>query len=239
MNEKLMRYLDGMFLPYKDLHSVEELKEELHVDLQEKFSDYKEAGHDDETAYRMTIESIGDIEEMVDSITHRIKDLRQSAKRDISMSNLQESDFKGIIQHNAKFDYSSLLGSDFSGADLTNCSFKCSGMVNVRFDGANLTGAKFVMTALRGASFKDCILDNTDFNTSDLSGVCFDNLTFNGTIFNKAGLKGTSFKSAVFRNVSFKNTDARKAVFDGAAMDKLTYAVLKGSKANLTNVTVI
>jgi len=33
MNEKLMRYLDGLFSPYKDLHSVKELKEELYVDL--------------------------------------------------------------------------------------------------------------------------------------------------------------------------------------------------------------
>jgi hypothetical protein len=31
----------------------------------------------------------------------------------------------------------------------------------------------------------------------------------------------------------------KKAIFDGAAMDKLTYAILKGNKANLTNVTII
>ena len=34
-------------------------------------------------------------------------------------------------------------------------------------------------------------------------------------------------------------TDAKKAIFDGATMDKLTYSVLKGSNANLANVTVI
>jgi hypothetical protein len=42
----------------------------------------------------------------------------------------------------------------------------------------------------------------------------------------------------VLRNVSSQNADVRKAVFDGAAMDKLTYAVLKGYGAKLTNVTV-
>jgi BTB/POZ domain-containing protein KCTD9 len=34
-------------------------------------------------------------------------------------------------------------------------------------------------------------------------------------------------------------TDTKKAIFDGVTMDKLTYAVLKGNGANLTNVTVI
>ena len=38
---------------------------------------------------------------------------------------------------------------------------------------------------------------------------------------------------------TLKAHNVKKAIFDGATMDKLTYAVLKGSKANLTNVTVI
>ena len=98
------------------------------------------------------------------------------------------------------------------------------------------------MSDLRNSSFKNCVLDNTNFSSSDLSGICFDNLTFNNTIFDKSMLTGTSFKNAVFRNVSFKTsfkTNVKKAIFDGATMDKLTYAVLKGAKANLTDVTVI
>jgi uncharacterized protein YjbI with pentapeptide repeats len=76
-----------------------------------------------------------------------------------------------------------------------------------------------------------------------LSGLCFDNLTLNNTIFDKSSLSETSFKNAILRNVSFKisfktRNGIKKAIFDGATMDKLTYAVLKGYKANLTNVTV-
>ena len=63
MNEKLMKYLDGVFSPYEDERAVKELKEELFADLQEKFSDFKNQGYDDETAYNMTIDSIGDIKE--------------------------------------------------------------------------------------------------------------------------------------------------------------------------------
>jgi uncharacterized protein YjbI with pentapeptide repeats len=72
-----------------------------------------------------------------------------------------------------------------------------------------------------------------------LLGVCFDNQTFIGTSFNNTALNGTSFKNSIFRNVSFKDVYAKKAIFDGATMDKLTYAVLKSNKADLTNVTVI
>jgi uncharacterized protein YjbI with pentapeptide repeats len=238
MNEKLIKYLDGVFSPYEDLHTVKELKEELFNDLQEKLSDLKNQGYDDEAAYSMTIDSLGDISEIIESISAKTRELKQIVRKDFSTINLQDSDLKGVIVHDGEFNYSALKGSDFSGSDLTNSSFKCIDLNNVRFDGADLTGAMFIMSNLRNASFKNSILDNTDFGSSDLSGVCFDNLTFIGTIFNKAGLKGTSFRNAVFRNVSFK-TDVKKAIFDGATMDKLTYAVLKGYNANLTNVTVI
>ena len=242
MNEKLMKYLDIVFSHYEEERAVRELKEELFVDLQEKFSDFKNQDYDDETAYCMAIDSIGDIEEVIVSIATKTRELRHMMKRDLSMSNLQDSDLKGIIVHEGKFNYSALKGSDFSGSDLTNSSFKCCDLRNVIFDGVDLTGAKIIMSALKDATFKNCVLNNTDYSSSDLSGVCFDNQTLNGTIFDKAALAGTSFRNAVLRNVSFRNVakkTIRKAIFDSATMDKLTYAVLKGNNANLTNVIVI
>ena len=259
MDEKISKYLDGLFAPYEDTHAVKDLKEELLHDLQEKYRDLKEKGYDEETAYRMTIGSIGDISEIMEGISAKTKELLQTAPRDFSMTDLRKSDLQGISVNDGKFDTSALNGSnfsgselrnssfnasdlkeaDFSGCDLSDSSFKYSDLTGVRFDGANLSRAKFIMSVLKKASFTGCILENTNFNTSELSEVCFDNLTFTGTNFDRAGLTGTSFKNAVFRNVSFKNTVVKKAIFDGATMDKLTYAVLKGNKANLTNVTVI
>lgn len=238
MNEKLMKYLEGVFSPYEDLHGVEELKEELFNDLHEKLMDLKNQGYDDESAYRMTIESIGDISEIIESITEKTRELKQTMLTDFSKTNLENSDFKGVKVHDGKFNYSALKGSDFSNSDLRNSSFKASDLSQVIFDGADLTGAKIIKSSLRGASFKSCVLDHMDFGYSDLSGICFDNESFTGTIFNNSALKGTSFKNAVFKNVSFK-TKVKDTIFDGATMDKLTYAVLKGTKADLTNVTVI
>lgn len=241
MNEKILKYLDGIFSPYEDLKAIKELKEELLTDLHEKWKDLKNQGYDNETAYHMTIDSIGDISEIIESISEKTRELKQQIQgMDFSKMDLRNSDFKGIIVTEVDFGKSDLRGSDFSGSDLSKSSFKYSDLRNVSFDGANLTDAKLNMVDLTKASFKNSILDYTDFSHSDLSGVCFDHQTFNGTIFNSSGLKGTTFKNAILNNVSFKYTaDCKKANFDGATVDKLTYAVLKGNKANLEKVTII
>lgn len=238
MREKLKCHLDSVFSPYENLNAVKELKDELYRDLQEKLDDLKKEGFDEETAYQKTIASIGEISELVESINVKSRNMQQPVRMDFSMSSLKDSDFKGVKVVDGKFNYSDLKGSDFSGADLSNSSFKCSNLENVKFDGTNLTGAKIDKSNLTGATFKDAIFDGTEFDASDLSGISFDHARFNGTSFKHAGLKNTSFRNAVFMNVSFK-TDVKKAIFDGATMDKLTYALLKGYKANLDNVTVI
>lgn len=237
MNERLRRYLDSVFSPYEDLKQIQELKEELLYDLQEKLSDLKKEGYDDEAAYLLTIESIGEISELIESINSQTVQLQQKVGMDFSKSNLENSDFKSTSVHDGQFNYSNLKGSDFSYSDLTNSSFKCSSLDQVNFTGANLSGAQIVKSSARKAIFTDCIFENTSFKSSDFSGVSFDNLTFNGVVFDYAGLRKTSFRNAVFNNVSFK-TDVKKTIFDGATMDKLTYALLKSYKADLSNVTV-
>ncbi len=59
-----------------------------------------------------------------------------------------------------------------------------------------------------------------------------------GTIFDYSALKKASFRNTILQNVSFK-TNVKKTIFDGAQMDKVTYAILKGYKADLSNVKII
>ena len=94
MNDKLMKFLDGVFLPYEDLQPVKELKEELSNDLQEKLSDLKNQGYYEVTAYSVTIDSIGDVSELIGSIAAKTKQLQQMVNKDFSNINLQNSDFK-------------------------------------------------------------------------------------------------------------------------------------------------
>ncbi|GAA0416140.1 hypothetical protein GCM10008934_03940 [Virgibacillus salarius] len=240
MNEKLSKYLDNEFSPYVETNSVKELKEELMNNLQEKLNDLREQGHDDETAFSMTIKSIGDISEMLDSNAEKQTMLQQQEKEmDFTKMDLREADL-GVSLKKAEFSKSDLRDADFTEANLSYSSFIVCDLRNVIFDGANLTGAKLSKSDLSKTSFKHAKLNNTDLSYSDLSGVPFENQIFNGTNFYSSGLKGTNFKNAVFKNASFKYAYAcNKANFDGATMDKVTYAVLKKNKADLTNVTVI
>lgn len=238
MSDQLKQYLDNVFSRYEDLKPLAELKEELFHNLQEKLNDLKSDGYDDETALQLTIGSIGEISELVESISADKKQLQQIVGMNLSMSNMRNSDLRGVKVHDGKFNYSNLRSSDFSDADLTDGHFKCSNLEYVNFDRSILLRTRFVAANLRGASFTDSVLDSTDFSYSNLSGICFDGLSFHGTVFNNAGLKGTSFKNATFINVSFK-TQAKRAIFDGAVMDKLTYAILQGHGAKLQNVTIV
>jgi BTB/POZ domain-containing protein KCTD9 len=258
MSQKIKDYLDKVFAPYEDIKAIQDIKEELYTDLQEKFKDLQNEGYAEEIAFNRTIESIGEISELVESINAKTRDLQQLVGMDFSKSNLENSDLKAVNLRNGKFTFSNMAGSDFShstlqgtnfdysnleksdfrNSDLSGTSFKCANLEYSKFDGANLTEAKITKSNLKGASLKDCIFDGTDFSYTNLAEVCFDNLTFNGTIFNHSSLKRTSFRNAILKNVSFKS-DVKYVIFDGARMDKLTYTLLKGYKANLENVTVI
>ena len=104
MNEKLAKYLDGLFSQYEDEAAIRELKEEIKLNLQERWSDLKQQGYDDETAYKMTVDSIGDISEAVQSVAGKTKELKQMVNNNLSLMQLEDSDLKGIRIHDGKFN---------------------------------------------------------------------------------------------------------------------------------------
>jgi D-serine dehydratase len=118
LNQKLTNYLNGVFAPYDGVKSVEELKTDLHSDLQERFRELIEEGKDDETAFEMTIDSIGDIEQTVQEVSNLSRSLERQVVTNFSASNLLKSDFAGVIAHKGEFSGSALRGSDFSAASL-------------------------------------------------------------------------------------------------------------------------
>src|SRR3974390_1826943 len=173
MNEKLTNYVDGVFAPYEGVKSVDELKADLLSDLQERFRELKAEGKDDETAFDMTIESIGDIEQTVQEVANLSRVLERQVLINFYGSNLPKSDFAGVIAHQGKFKGSALRGSDFSGADLTGSSFYGSDVREANFDRANLTDCNFSAVDLVGASFRESILVRTNFSSTGLDGAKF------------------------------------------------------------------
>jgi len=215
MNEKLTDYLNGVFAPYDGVKSVSELKTDLLSDLQERFRELKAQGKDDETAFEMTIDSIGDIEQTVQEVANLSRSLERQVLTNFSASNLPKSDFAGVTAHKGKFDVSDLRGSDFSGADLTGSSFYSSDVRDANFDRANLTDCNMSTLDLSNASFHHSILVRTNFSMSGLDGAKFSGVKLVDVKLNMIDLRETVFEECVFSGVDFKYCDLRGLVLDG------------------------
>lgn len=232
MNEKLRDYLNGVFSPYDGVKSVDELKADLLSDLQERFRELKEEGKDDETAFEMTVDSIGDIEQTVREVAGLSRTLERQLLINFSAGKLQKSDFAGVTAHKGKFEASDLRGSDFSGADLSGSSFKASDVREANFDGANLTDCSFYALELAGASFRQSILVRTDFNASGLKGTKFIDVKLIDVKFTTSDLRKTIFERCIFSGVDFKHSD-----LSGLCLDGQTFIGVKFGEAALKEVT--
>jgi uncharacterized protein YjbI with pentapeptide repeats len=231
MNEKINQYLNGVFAPYEGVKSVAELKADLLSDLQERFRELKAEGQDDETAFAMTIDSIGDIEATVQEVANLTRSLERQVLTNFSGSDLAKSDLAGVTVHKGKFDGSALHGSDFSGADLTGTSFHASDMREANFDGTNLTDCTLYASDLTGASFNKTVLVRTVFNVSDLTRAKFTEVKLVDVKLTMSDLKEATFENCIFSGVDF-SSDLRGASFDGQ-----TFIGVRFDKAGLNDVS--
>jgi len=232
MNEKLNQYLNGVFAPYEGVKSVAELKADLLSDLQERFRELKAEGKDDETAFEMTIDSIGDIEQTVQEVATLSRSLERQVLINFSGSNLPKSDFADVTAHKGKFEASALRGSNFAGADLTGSSFKSSDVREANFDGTNLTDCTLYVSDLTDASFNKSILVRTEISTSGLTRAKFTNVKLIDVKLKMIDLRQTIFENCIFSGVDFKYCDLR-----GMCLDGLTFIGVKFDRTALNEVT--
>jgi uncharacterized protein YjbI with pentapeptide repeats len=232
MNEKLTDYLNGVFAPYDGMKSIAELKADLLSDLQERFRELKAEGKDDETAFLMTVDSIGDIEQTVQDVASLSRSLERQVQINFNASDLPKSDFAGVVAHNGKFKASNLRGSDFSGADLTGSLFEVSNAREANFDGANLTDCKFHVTDFTDATFKKTMLVRTEFNTSDQAGAKFSDVKLIDVKLIMIDLRKTIFENCIFNGVEFNSCDLRGICFDGQ-----TFIGVRFEKSALNDVS--
>ena len=237
MNEKINQYLNGVFAPYDGVKSVAELKADLLADLQERFRELKAEGKDDETAFAMTIDSIGDIEQTVQEVASLSRSLERQVHINFSASNLPKSDFAGVSVHKGKFEASDLRGSDFSGADLTGSSFYASDVREANFDGTNLTDCTLSTSDLTGASFNKTILVRTEFNTSDLTRAKFSDVKLIDVKLTMTDLRETIFENCIFSGVDFKTIDLRGVCFDGQTFIGVKFDMASLNEASFKGAT--
>ena len=234
MNEKIVEYLDGVFASYDGVKSVAELKADLLSDLQERFRELKAEGRDDETAFEMTIDSIGDIEQTVQEVAGLSRALERKLLINFSASNLPKSDFAGVAAQNAKFEASELRGTDFSGADLTGSSFFSSDVRESNFDRANLTDCALSTSDLTDASFRKSILVRTNFNMSDMTGAKLIGVKLTDVKLSYIDLRNTVIEDCIFNGVDFKYCDLR-----GLRLDGQTFIGVKFDDTSLNDVSFI
>lgn len=232
MNEKLTSYLNGVFTPYDGVKSIAELKADLLSDLHERYSELKAEGRDDETAFEMTIDSIGDIEQTLQEVANLSRSLERQVLTNFSASNLPESDFAGVTAHQGKFNASALRGSDFSGADLTGSSFKASDVHGTRFDGANLTDCVFSALDLTDASFNKSVLVRTEFSKAGLAGARFIDVKLVDVKLSMTDLRQTVFENCTFNGVDLKYCDLR-----GLRLDGMSFTGVRFDRSALNDAT--
>jgi hypothetical protein len=86
--------------------------------LQERFRELKAEGKDDATAFEMTIDGIGDIEQTVLEVANLSRSLERQVVTNFNASNPPKSDFAGVVLHKGEFKASPLRGADFAGATM-------------------------------------------------------------------------------------------------------------------------
>ncbi|MEC0226210.1 pentapeptide repeat-containing protein [Paenibacillus alba] len=232
MNQKLTNYLNGVFTPYDGVKSVTELKADLNSDLQERYRELKAEGKDDETAFKMTIESIGDIEQTILEVANLSRSLERQVVTNFSVSNLAKSDFAGVKAHKGQFNASALRSADFAGADLTGSSFKTSDLREANFDGANLTDCTLTATDLTNVSFNESILVRTNFSVSGMDGAKFTGVKLTDVTLTKIDLRKVIFEGCIFHGVNFEYSD-----LSGLCLDGQTFIGVKFDKSALNEVS--
>jgi uncharacterized protein YjbI with pentapeptide repeats len=233
-NERITQYINGVFAPYEGGKSVQELKEDLLSDLQERFQELKAAGKNDDEAYKLTLDGIGNIEQTVREVADLTRSLERQVLTSFNASDLHNSDFAGVTVHQGKFEGSALSGSDFSGADLTGSSFKSSDVTHANFSGANLTDCSFSTMNLAGAIFDRSTLVRTNFSKAWLGDVKFSDLRLVDVNLTQCDLRQTVFSNCVFDGVNFNASD-----LSGLCLDGQTFISVKFDKAWLGNVSFV
>ncbi|MEG0702740.1 MAG: permease prefix domain 1-containing protein, partial [Christensenella sp.] len=79
MEEKLRQYVEKLFAEAPKTAKLRELREEILMNLKEKYNDLRETGVSEEEAYEIVKGSIGDVEELISSAQEA--DVPQEAER--------------------------------------------------------------------------------------------------------------------------------------------------------------
>src|SRR5579862_9111404 len=73
MEDKLKQFLDEAFKPYGNFPARKDVEQELLANLLEKYNDLKASGKSEDEAYQATIDSFGDVTEIMEHVDYPAK----------------------------------------------------------------------------------------------------------------------------------------------------------------------
>jgi uncharacterized protein YjbI with pentapeptide repeats len=233
MEEKLRQFLDKAFAPYGNFPSRADVSKELLANLFEKYQDLKEEGKSDEEAYQITIDSFGNVEEIMEELPHGEKKLEasQSLRQTLKKTLRQAKSSMGF----SKFGATVLKQADLSDSNLAAEDFSYSALIEIIFDRSDLTETTFRASALKGASFIGSNISSAAFTASDLQNVSFNNADLNRTVFQASNLKGAIFDGATLVNTEFRQSDLSSVVFDSQELDGVVFKNSSLKKTSFKN----
>ena len=153
MEKKLQEFLDKAFAPYGEFPARDDVIQELLANLQEKFRDLKAQGKSDDEAYQATVDSFGDVAEIMEQVSHEEPKHGHEEKADPRLYQTIIEGIKEVTGSKSAAKASVLKQADLTDTDLAGTDFSMSELTGASFDRSNLARATFKATALRGASF--------------------------------------------------------------------------------------
>lgn len=261
---KLTQFLDDAFRPYGDFPARKDVQQELLVNLTEKYSDLKAEGKSDDEAYALTVESFGDVSEIMEHVPHSheaadssnatgtgkapgkslgetIADGIRSLVSDPSRfraTALQDADLTGTQLAGNDFSASALMGANFENADLHQATFKATALKGANFSNANLSGARFDASDLQDTNLSNANLANAKLYRCAFRGAHFSNTTLDGAEFKQSDLSDVSFNGQTLRGTTFANSSLKNTTFDHAVLEDVSFHHSQVKHTNFNGATM-
>jgi uncharacterized protein YjbI with pentapeptide repeats len=242
MEKKLQKFLDESFAPYGEFPARSDVIQELLANLLEKFNDVKKEGKSDDEAYQATVDSFGDVSEIMEHVPHSEAKHTVESKADSNLYKTIVDGIKEVAGDKPTLKASALMQADLTDTDLAGRDFSMSALMETSFDRSDLHGAKFKSAALKSASFMGADLKNAIFSSSDLQGVNFNKANLTNATFSSSAFKDATFIDTIFINTVFSKSDLTSISFDDLVLDGVRFnsSSLKGASfknAVLRNVS--
>lgn len=128
MNDKLKQFLDNAFMPYGNFPARKDVEQELLSNLTEKYNDLKADGKTDEEAYQLTIESFGDVSEIMEHVAHDTGASKEDGAQE-SRESIVDRIKNGFRSGDPRFRATSITEADLSDSQLAGTDFSMSALM--------------------------------------------------------------------------------------------------------------